>query len=196
MPPVAREFFTVDLRGLRAALAARAAEEDATESDVLRGALVAALGDAASAAIASMPLHEGSPPTTQVKLSVRMTRLAAYRLDRLARAAGLSRGAYLTRLIAGAPPVITSADRAAASAALNASATELALLSRDINHLTQLLRSSSIAAARQYRERFENLDTDVRAHLDLAAGTLAELSSTRIHAGRPPTVPTHRRSPP
>ena len=38
-----RELFTVDLRGLRAALAARAAEADMTESDVLRSALATAL---------------------------------------------------------------------------------------------------------------------------------------------------------
>ena len=44
MPPVAREFFTLDLRGLRAALTARAAEQGVTESDVLRSALAAALG--------------------------------------------------------------------------------------------------------------------------------------------------------
>jgi len=36
---MAREYFTVDLWGLRAALAARAAERRMTESDVLRSAL-------------------------------------------------------------------------------------------------------------------------------------------------------------
>jgi hypothetical protein len=43
MAPMAREYFTVDLRGLRAALAARAAERRMTESDVLRSALAVAL---------------------------------------------------------------------------------------------------------------------------------------------------------
>jgi hypothetical protein len=33
MPPPAREYFTVDLRGLRAALAVRAARDGLTESD-------------------------------------------------------------------------------------------------------------------------------------------------------------------
>src|SRR5450755_2644757 len=100
MPPVAREFFTVDLRGLRAALAARAAEQGATESDVLRSSLAAALGgDQCSVDIPSRCTDQHSPPTTQVKLSVRLTRLAAFHLDRNARVAGLSRGTYLTRLI-------------------------------------------------------------------------------------------------
>jgi len=180
MSGAAREFFTVDLRGLRAALAARAADQGVTESDVLRSALAAALGDAASAAaIPSSSTAERPPPTTHVKLSVRLTRLAAYQLDHHARAAGLSRGAYLTRLIDGAPPVTASTDRAAGFAALSASSAELALLSRDVNHLTQLLSKGSLEAARQYRERLATLDADLRNHLDLAAATLAELSQGR-----------------
>jgi hypothetical protein len=48
---MAREYFTVDLRGLRPALAARAAEHRMTESDVLRSALAAALDADPSIAI-------------------------------------------------------------------------------------------------------------------------------------------------
>jgi len=44
MAPVAREYFTVDLRGLRAALTASAARDGVTESHVLRSALAVALG--------------------------------------------------------------------------------------------------------------------------------------------------------
>jgi len=43
MAPVAREYFTVDLRGLRAALTASAARDGVTESHVLRSALAVAL---------------------------------------------------------------------------------------------------------------------------------------------------------
>jgi hypothetical protein len=99
-------------------------------------------------------------------------------------------------LIGGAPPVIASVDRAAATAALSVSMTELALLSRDINHLTQLLRRGASEAARQYRERLDTLDADVRAHLDQAALTLAELSSSRALAGRVPARAFKPRSPP
>lgn len=42
MNSTAREYFTVDLRGLRAALTARAARDGLTDSDVLRGALAVA----------------------------------------------------------------------------------------------------------------------------------------------------------
>src|SRR5450755_2599072 len=106
MSRVAREFFTVDLRGLRAALAARAADAGMTESDVLRSALAAALGCGSGAVVMPPSTGDGPGPLScHVKLSVRLTRAAAFQLDRHACAAGLSRGAYLTRLIEGAPPV-------------------------------------------------------------------------------------------
>jgi hypothetical protein len=196
MEPVAREYFTVDLRGLRAALAARAAERRMTESDVLRSALAAALdADPCIAITQKTGFADGPPPTPHVKLSVRLTRPASQRLDRQARAAGLTRGAYLTRLIDGAPPVTASTDRAAAAAALSKSSAELAVLSRDINHLTHLLRRGAVDAARPYRERLDHLDCDVRSHLDNAAAVLAECSPTRTGPRRSSPAPTPRRSP-
>jgi hypothetical protein len=198
---MAREYFTVDLRGLRAALAARAVERRMTEADVLRSALAVALAADPSIAIIQDTDFGGGPsptpptsPTPQVKLSVRLTRPASQRLDRQARAAGLSRGAYLSRLIDGAPPVTASADRKAASAALSQSSAELAVLSRDINHLTQLLRRGAMDAALQYRERLDHLDGDVRSHLDKVATVLANCAPTRIGARRSTTATTPRRS--
>ena len=100
MPSVAREYFTVDLRGLRAALAARAARDGMTESDVLRSALAAALGNDHVASAGPPTSHREVPPRGwKVKLSVRLLRPAAIRLGLNAGAAGLSRGAYLTRLV-------------------------------------------------------------------------------------------------
>jgi hypothetical protein len=180
VPSTAREFFTVDLRGLRAALSARAARDGLTESDVLRRALAVALRDrdVASPTPVIGPC-ERSPAPRHVKLSVRVSMLVAHRLDLNGRAAGLSRGAYLMRLIDGALPVIPSAERVAGFSALNASASELALLSRDINHLTHLLRTGAFAAAREYQGRIDNLDGDVRKHLELSASVIAELMSDR-----------------
>jgi len=185
VPVAAREYFTVDLRGLRAALTARAAHDGVTESDVLRSALVAALGTSGGDVS-----HRGIDSTSDaprfglVKLSVRLKRPSAYRLDQDARATGLSRGAYLARLIHGAPPVASSADRIAMCASLNKSSEELAVLSRDINHLTQLLLRASVEAAKSYRVRLQTLDRDVRAHLGLAANVLADLSAMRLRTGR------------
>ncbi|MDH4060238.1 MAG: ribbon-helix-helix protein, CopG family, partial [Aquincola sp.] len=114
MRAAAREFFTVDLRGLRAALTARAASQGVTESDVLRSALAAALGsDACGVTFEPTSQIDASPSGASIKLSVRLPRPDAHRLDHHARAAGLSRGAYLGRLIQGAPPVMASGDRSA-----------------------------------------------------------------------------------
>lgn len=45
MTSTSREYFTVDLRGLRAALSARAARDGPTESDVLRSSVAVAFGE-------------------------------------------------------------------------------------------------------------------------------------------------------
>ena len=99
MSSPSREFFTLDLRGLGAGLRSRAASLGLTESLVARGILAAALG---VERIDSSGPSAGPMTTPQIKLSVRLPRTAASRLDRHARAAGLSRGVYLTRLIDGA----------------------------------------------------------------------------------------------
>ena len=179
MASPSREFFTVDLRGLRARLRARAASQGLTESALARRILATALGTEESDSSAPAAVDGDPAIVAEVKLSVRLPTTASSRLDRNTRAAGLSRGAYLARVLDGAPPVVASSDRAAMCSALNASSTEFALLSRDINHRTQLLRQGSIAAAREYTARHESLDTVVRAHLALAAPVLAELSAMR-----------------
>jgi hypothetical protein len=87
-----REYFTVDLRGLRPALRARAARDGVTESDVLRSALAVALGDPGVHHSLSTGVDSAGPPQTapRVKLSVRLSAPVARRLDLHGRAAGLS----------------------------------------------------------------------------------------------------------
>ena len=182
MSSPSREFFTADLRGLRTGLRARAASNGLTESAELRNVLAAALGADRRDLSASSAGEVDPRNAAKVKLSVRLLKTVSSRLDHNARAAGLSRGVYLARLVDGAPPVMASTDRAAMFNALNVSSGELALLSRDINHLTQLLRQGSFEAAREYTSRHEALDGAVRAHLALAAPVLAELSALCIAA--------------
>ena len=181
LTPALREHFTVDLRGMRPALTARAVRDGLTESEVLRGALAMVLGEHGGVANPPSDCTDLSMRAPLAKLSVRLARAVAHRLDQDARAAGLSRGSYLARLIQGAPPIASSADRLAACAALNKSSEELAVMSRDINHLTQLLRKGSVEAAKVYVERHETLDRDVRLHLDRASVVLANLSSMFSH---------------
>ena len=190
-----REFFTVDLRGLRSRLKGHAASNGLTESAVLRNVLAAALGTEQDDSSEASAVARDRSITTQVKLSVRLPRSTASRLDDRARAVGLPRGVYLMRLIDGAPPVVASSERAAMVNALNASSEELAVMSRDIHQLIQLLRQGSVEAARAYTRRHEALDADVRRHLALAAPVLAKLGSmcltvkqapVRSRSGHPP----------
>jgi hypothetical protein len=183
----AREFFTVDLRGLRAALAARAAERGITQADVLRAALASDLkvDDQPFELTADDMTAVRPPPRRLEKLSIRLTGRSAERMRQDARAAGLSRGAYLSSLIDGAPPLVPSSERAEAIAALKLSCAELAVLSRDVRNLNRLLRGGSVDAAGVYRGRFDTTDDEVRAHLQRAATVLAMLVPHRAGNDRP-----------
>ena len=82
-------------------------------------------------------------------------------------------------------------------AALIASNAELSTLSRNIHRLTALLRQVNVEPARQYREMLDTLAGDVRSHLTLVAGILADLRPRigACHAIRPCPPPTRMNSP-
>ena len=70
-------------------------------------------------------------------------------------------------------------------AALIASSAEISTLSRNLHHLTSLLRQGSVRAAQEYREMLDTVADDVREHLTLASAVLAEL---RPRHSRAPAV--------
>ena len=185
MAPSTRDRISVDLRGLRAALFTRARERGVTPSDLVRGLLNEALG-----AAARHPTSEPAPwPSTlsggRVRLSIRLSREQAQLLASAAKAAGLPTGDYITGLAAGVPALFQGGHRADHLAALLASNAELSTLSRNIHHLTTLLRQAEVRAAQEYRAMLDTLADDVRAHLKLASAVLADL---RPRAGtRAPT---------
>jgi hypothetical protein len=80
------------------------------------------------------------------------------------------------------PVLTTGASRAEHLAALVASCAELSTLSRSIHHLTILLRQGEFGPARVYREMLDTLAGEVRGHLTLAAGVLADLQPRRRSA--------------
>ena len=173
------EFVTVDMRGLKAALVARAQAERVSVSVLVREAVEREL-ERAGAMMEPRSALRTAPSASTVKLSVRMTSGEAEQLDALARQACLSRGAFLTGLLAGVPALSGGAgSRADCLAALTASSAELSTLSRDISHLTALLRRGEVRAAQEYRRTLDTLADDVRAHLTLAAGVLADLRPAR-----------------
>ena len=169
------DFVTVDMRGLKAALVARAQAERVSVSVLVRGAVARELGLAKAAADQQAASAGATSSAASVKLSIRMTPEEAAQLAAGARAAGLSRGAYLAGLIANVPVLSSGASRTDHIATLVASSAELSTLSRNIHHLTSLLREGNVRPALEYREMLDTLAGDVRRHLTLAASVLADL---------------------
>ena len=169
------DFVTVDMRGLKATLVARAQAERVSVSVLVRGAVSRELGLANAAADHQAASAGACLSTASVKLSIRMTPEEASLLAAGARAAGLSRGAYLSGLIANVPVLTSGANRTDHIATLVASSAELSTLTRNIHHLTSLLREGNVQPALVYRDMLDTLAGDVRRHLTLAASVLADL---------------------
>lgn len=91
------------------------------------------------------------------------------------RAAGLSRGAYLSGLIAGIPALTSGANRSELVSALTTSNAQLSSLSRSIHALTRLLTQSNVQKALVYRDMLDTLDGDIHRHLTQAAALMADL---------------------
>jgi hypothetical protein len=170
------DFVTVDMRGLKAALVARAHAERVSVSVLVRGAVGRDLGLSVEGESHHVAASGGAASSSaSVKLSIRMTPAEARQLAAGARAAGLSRGAYLAGLIANVPVLSAGGSLAEHIATLVASSAELSTLSRNIHRLTALLRQANVEPARPYREMLDTLAGDVRGHLALAARVLSDL---------------------
>jgi hypothetical protein len=183
----AHDFVTVDMRGMKGALVARAQADRVSVSVVVRRAVARELGYVDVSRVHEAADRPADVATRMVKLSIRLTRAEAEQLAAGAHRAGLSRGAFLAGLVANVPSLTGgSASRPDCLAALNASCAELSTMSRNLHHLTTLLRQGEVRAAQEYRRMLDTLSDDVRAHLRLAAGTLAELRPARqARAGAP-----------
>ena len=185
MAPSSRDRISVDLHGLRAALLERAQARRASVSVLVREAVERELGpvDGPKECGGATGTAASAGPT--VKLSIRLTSDEVERFDAAARRAGLSRGAFLAGLLDEVPSLSGGAgSRLDCLAALTASSAELSTLSRNINHLTALLRKGDVRPAQEYRRMLDTLGDDVRQHLRLAASVLAELRPARSSARR------------
>jgi len=190
MNTTAHHFVTVDMRGLKAALVARAQSERVSVSVLVRSAVARELGLAKAAADQQAAALAGTASSAaSVKLSIRMTPEEASLLAAGAHAAGLSRGAYLAGLIADVPVLSAGASRTEHLATLIASSAELSTLSRNIHHLTSLLREGNVRPALEYRGMLDTLAGDVHGHLKLAASVLSDLQP-RSRSGAPSNHPT------
>ena len=178
------DFVTVDMRGLKAALVAHARAKGVSVSMVVREAVARAPEVAEAARPVRGSAGEGaSAGAEMVKLSFRIPYPEAVRLDANAKAAGLSRGAYVSRLSAGVAALPDGPRRADQMAELIASNSELSSLSRDIRHLTALLAHGEVRAAKEYRQMLDAVAGDVHRHLEAASAVLGDLRPRRVGAG-------------
>ena len=185
MTSSSHDFVTVDMRGLKGALVARAQAERVSVSAVVRRAVQRELGLADASVGCEASAHPAAAAAPSVKLSIRLTSAEANQLAAGARRAGLSRGAFLSGLLAGVPSLSGGAgSRPDGIAALTASSAELSTLTRNIHHLSVLLRQGEVRAAQEYRRMLDTLGDDVRAHLRLAGSVLADLRPARASDNR------------
>lgn len=173
-----RDFVTVDMRGLKAALETRARQGRTSVSAIVRQAVADLLQPGVGCTqIDSEPGHVSAGGT--VKVSIRLTADELNRLCAGAQSSGRSRGAYLAELVASVPAADHPDLRKQLIAALVSSCAEMSTLIRDVRHLTALLRDGAMRAAKEYQQRIETLEADVRRHLELASSALATLKSAR-----------------
>jgi hypothetical protein len=174
-----RDRISVDLRGLKGALLERARARGSSPSEFVRMVLADALGKASADEAEAIGLNAPGPIAERARLSLRMHRDEARVLTAAARSAGMPLGSFVAGLAAGIPALHHGANPRDYTAVLVASNAELATLSRNLHHLTGLLRHGSVRAAQEYRSMLETLDADVRNHLALASEILAQLQPMR-----------------
>lgn len=179
MTPSSRDRISVDLHGLRALLFDQARARGVTPSALVRGALADALGQAEAPDVDRVEASVDLSAADRVRLSLRMSRADAGATLAAARRAGLAPGAFVAGLVADVPALFAGTGHADHIAVLIASSGALSTLSRDIRHLTRLLREGNVRAALEYRDMLGMLDGDVRRHLMLASGVLADLQPRR-----------------
>jgi hypothetical protein len=174
-----RDRISVDLRGIRTSVVAKAATRAMTVSELVREVLVREAGTSGEVSSPVAPIARSSEGLMRV--SLQMTRAQASALRTAARAAALRTGEYVAALVNGASSLGGQEPRGSSAAGLVASCAALSTLSRDLRHLTQLLGYGDVQAAREYRSRLDNVEVEVRRHLHLAAEVLGDLDALRAY---------------
>ena len=157
-------------------------------SELLRKALVQALDTPAVQERAAAVRQPWKRPSDRTRLCLRMGQEEAAATLASAKRAGMSPGDYVAGLVAGVPVLMNGGGRSDHIAVLTASNAHVSSLRRNIHALTRLLTLANVEQARVYRDMLDTLDGDVRRHLMLVAGVLAELGragrSTRYSESR------------
>ncbi|MBL0726100.1 hypothetical protein [Piscinibacter sp. HJYY11] len=185
-PP--RDFVSVDMRGLKAALQTRSRESGRSVSDLVRTAVAGWLGAAHLAPSDTIP--DASDGHATLKVSIRLHRTDVELLAARAKDAGVSRGALIRGLLTEVPAMTQSMARPAdVLSALVCSNAQVAALGKHVSRLCLLLEHGDGLAARQYRMQLTGLVDELRQHLRLTTEALELLR------GRRGGAPTRTRSP-
>ena len=182
-----RERISIDLQGLKEALTERSQALGVTPSELLRKALAQALDTPAAPKRETAVRSPWKRPRDRTRLCLRMGQEEAAATLAAARRAGMNPGDYVAGLVAGVPVLMNGGGRSDHIAVLTASNAQVANLSRNIYALTRFLNQANVEQALVYRDILDTLNGDVRRHLMLASGVLAEL-------GRPGRATTSRES--
>lgn len=181
MTSSSRDRISVDLHGLGAALAARARGRGVNVSSVVRDA-VAHLLESNALHVVSASATDPAAAGALRRVSIRLTREAAVRLDGGARAAGLSRSSFVAGLVEGVSILKVGGRRDHLDALIRSSA-ELSTLSRNVRHLANLLRENEFSAAQEYRGMLDSLAADIARHLELAGEVIGGMTPARRARG-------------
>jgi hypothetical protein len=175
METSSRDRISVDLHGLKAMLVERSRALALSPSELVRKVLVKELGELAGVESQHARSHLVRPLGNRTRLCLRMLVDDAAATLEAARRAGMSPGNYVAGLVAGVPAILSGSGQTDHVVALTASNAELSTLSRNIYHLTHLLRQAELGPALYYRDMLDTLSGDLRRHLALASGLLADL---------------------
>jgi len=182
-----RERMSIDLRGHGPALNAIAQSMQMPVAALVRTA-VAEWVEARS--VAGHARAAGAvPPGAQdaiTKVTLRMAARHAAGLVCAARAAGLSQGVYVARLMDGQPPVPVAPDQRENWAALVRSNAVLAAISSDLDALMRVMGEASSPEQVACSDAVAELSDAVKRHLAAAAPLVSALTpSRRQGAGDP-----------
>lgn len=172
-----RDRVTVDLRGAGPVVQAKATAQGLTLAAFVRRAVMT-IAETPTDSTGSHSVATSEAGERLIKVTLRLTADQAMLLAMRARSAEVSQGSYAAGLLEGQPPPRVASDRREAIAALAKSTDQLAVMSTDLQTVLRLIRTASPERAEPFRGKVRTLLEDIRAHLEMACGYLADLPRT------------------
>lgn len=174
-----RDRVTIDLRGLREPLQARALMNQMTPAALVRQAVLAYLAPKSGDQKPEPRPLKYVREEQVIKVTLRLPAGHAALMNYQTRIANVSKSIYVASLIEGAPP---PRNHAQAVAALQASTNRLAVISTDLSAYLRILHMVKPGASQEldrYQAGIDTLNKDIGRHLNTAAALVAELRATR-----------------